>query len=348
MQKAKPIKNKTVTIHDLAKELNVSASTISRGLKGHYSISQKTIKKIKKLAKKRGYRPNQLAASLRKKQTTNIGILVPWVNRPFISSLISGAEKTAREKGHNIIISQSHDSYENEVNNVKALYDSQVCALVVSLAMETKSYDHFGLFFKNDIPVIFVDRVPTDMDVYKVVIDNYTAAFNATKHLIEQGCKRIAHLGGATHQNIYRERTRGYVEALKQHHLPVDEQLLLKGNILSLEEGTRLAEHLLSLPNPPDGIFSANDTAAVCTIQYAKSIGIKIPEQLAVIGFNDDPVCQIVEPKLSSVVHPALKMGEITMEKILELTIENDFENGNGQPTILSTELVLRDSSLRL
>lgn len=342
-----PIKNKTVTIHDLAKELGVSASTISRALKEHPSISQNTIKKVKKLAEERGYRPNQLAASLRKRKTTNVGILVPWINRPFISSLISGAEKAARQKGYNIIISQSQDSYANEIDNIKTLFDSQVCALVVSLAMETKTYDHFDPFLENDIPLIFVDRAPAELDVYKVIIDNFTAAFNATKHLIEQGCERIAHLGGATHQNIYRERARGYVEALKQHNLPIDEKLLLKGNILSSEEGTRLAEYLLSLPNPPDGIFSANDTAAVSTIQYAKSIGIKIPEQLAVIGFNDDPICQIVEPKLSSVVHPALQMGKITMEKILQLTSENGFQNGNGQPTILDTTLVLRDSSMR-
>lgn len=338
---------KLITIYDLAKELEVSASTISRALKEHRSISKKTIKKVKKLAAERGYRPNQLAASFRTKRTTNIGVLVPWINRPFISSLISGAEKAAREKGYNVIISQSHDSYQNEMDNVRALYESQVCGLVVSLAMETEKYDHFEPFFENKTPVIFVDRVPEEIDNYKVVINNFTAAFNATKHLIEQGCKRIAHLGGATHQNVYQERTRGYLEALKQHNLPIDEALLLKGHILSSEEGTRLAQYLLSLPNPPDGIFSANDRAAVSTIQYAKSIGVKIPEELAVIGFNDDPICKIVEPKLSSVVHPAMAMGKITVEKILKLIMENSVQNGDTKPTTLDTELVLRESSLR-
>lgn len=338
---------KPITIHDLAREMNISASTISRALKGHPSISKKTIKKVEQIAKERGYRPNQLAASLRRQQTTNIGVLVPWINRPFISDLISGAEKASREQGYNVIISQSHDSYENEIDNAKALLDSQVCGLIVSLAMETKEYDHFTPFLENGTPLVFVDRVPDTLDFYKVVIDNFSAGFNATKHLIEQGCQRIAHLGGATHQNVYRDRLKGYLEALKRHNLPVDESLILQGNVLSSEEGINLARHLLELENPPDGIFSANDTAAVSTIQYAKSIGVKIPDELAIIGFNDDPVCQIIEPQLSSVVHPALDMGENTVNLALDL-IKGNKEQANGSKiTTLETELVLRASSLR-
>ena len=338
---------KTITIHDLAKEMNVSASTISRALKGHKSISKKTIKKVEQLAEERGYRPNLLAASLRKQQTTNIGILVPWINRPFISDLISGAEKAAREHGYNVIISQSHDSFENEIDNAKALLDSQVCGLIVSLAMETKEYDHFTPFLKNGAPLVFVDRVPVALDCYKVVIDNFTAGFNATQHLIEQGCRRIAHLGGAIHQNVYGDRLRGYLEALKHYNLPADESLILKGNVLSSEEGIKLARRLLELPHPPNGIFSANDTAAVSTIQYAKSIGVKIPEELAIIGFNDDPICQIIDPPLSSIVHPALEMGKNTVLQALKLIKGNGGEANGSKVIILDTELVIRASSLR-
>jgi LacI family transcriptional regulator len=338
---------KPITIHDLAREMNISASTISRALKGHPSISKKTIKKVEQIAKERGYRPNRLAASLRRQQTTNIGVLVPWINRPFISDLISGAEKASREQGYNVIISQSNDSYENEIDNAKALLDSQVCGLIVSLAMETKEYDHFTPFLENGTPLVFVDRVPDTLECYKVVIDNFSAGFNATKHLIEQGCQRIAHFGGATHQNVYRDRLKGYLEALKQHNIPADESLIIQGKVLSSEEGANLARHLLELENPPDGIFSANDTAAVSAIQYAKSIGVKIPEELAIIGFNDDPVCQIIEPQLSSVVHPALDMGEKTVKLALDLIKGNKTQTNSSKITTLETELVLRASSLR-
>lgn len=338
---------KNVTIHDLARELNVSASTVSRALKEHKSISKKTIKKVQQLANLRGYRPNLLAASLRKQRTTNIGMLLPWINRPFISNLISGAENTAREKGYNVVISQSHDSFENETDNTKALHDSQVCGLIVSLAMETQDYNHFNSFLDNNTPLVFVDRVPTSLDCYKVVIDNFAAGFKATQHLIEQGCQRIALLCGATHQNIYRDRLEGYLAALKQHNLPIDESLILKGKVLSSEEGLNLTEHLLALPSPPDGIFSTNDRAAVSVIKYAKSIGLKVPDELAVIGFNDDPVCQIIEPQLSSIVHPGVEMGEQAVKLALNL-IESSGTQTNGSKTIvLDTELVVRASSLR-
>lgn len=339
---------RTITIHDLAEELGVSASTVSRALKGHPRISKKTVNKVKKLAQQRGYRPNLVAASLRKKQTTNIGILVSRVNRPFISSLISGAEAAARARGYNVVISQSHDSFENEQDNVKALLDSQVCGLIVSLAMETEEYDHFNPFIENGTPLVFVDRVPETVNSHKVVIDNYTAAFRATQHLIEQGCRRIGHLGGLPHLNVYRERLRGYIAALEANNLPVDESLICRGNVLSAEEGSKLAKQLLSLPKPPDGIFSTNDTAAVGVIQYAKSIGVKIPEELAIIGFNDDPVCPIIDPPLSSVSHPAMAMGRIAVEQALHTLLDLDQEGHNGSNIIqLDTELVIRESSLR-
>ena len=336
---------KNVTIHDLAKELNVSPSTVSRALKDHLSIGEKTIKAVKKLAKERGYRPNNLAVSLRKQHSTNIGVLVPWINRPFISTLISGMEETARAAGYNVLISQSHDSYENEVDNVKAFYDSRICGLVVSLAMETQDYSHFEQFLKIGTPVVFVDRIPLAPGRFNIIIDNYSAAFKATQHLIQQDCRRIAHLGGAMHQFIYKERKRGYLEALQQSGLPVDESLILTGHVLSDEEGSRLTAVLLNLPNPPDGIFVANDTAAVSAIQYAKSVGIKIPEELAIIGFNNDPVCQIIEPLLSSVSHPAKEMGELAVEQVLKIisapvTPEN-------QTVTLETEVIARASSLR-
>jgi len=340
------MKKKTgVTIYDLAAELNVSPSTVSRALQNHPSIGKATIKIVKKLAVERGYRLNTIAASLRKRETNNIGILVPWINRPFISSLISGAEAAARAAGYNVLISQSHDSIDNEIDNIKAFFESRICGLIVSLAMETKEFDHFDRFFENDTPIVFVDRIPEHLDAHKVIIDNHAAAFKATQHLIEQGCRRIAHFGGASHQTIYKERRRGYEDALKKYNLPVDESIIFHGDRLSADEGLKMTALLLKMPVPPDGIFSANDTAAVSAIQYAKSVGVNVPNDLAVIGFNNDPLCLIIDPPLSSVSHPAVEMGRIAVEQILKIKASK--EDLLTQTITLKTEVVARASTLR-
>lgn len=336
---------KEVTIYDLAQELNVSPSTVSRALKDHFSIGKEMINLVKQHAKQRGYRPNSIAASLRRNKTNTIGIITSWINRPFMSSLISGVEEEAARAGYNVIISQSHDSYEREVANAKALYDSRVGGVIVSLAMETRKYDHFNQFVENDIPIVFVDRVSEEFRADRVIIDNFAAGFMATRHLIEQGCKRIAHFAGAQQRNVYRERQRGYLEALRQHDLPIDETLIVRGDILNSEEGMKMANHVLDLPHPPDGIFSPNDTSAVSAILCAKKRGIKIPKELAIIGFNNDPVSVIVEPQLSTISHPAIDMGRIAARQVLKHKDNRDIVT--SETITLKTELIARESSLK-
>ncbi|WP_417888178.1 LacI family DNA-binding transcriptional regulator [Zunongwangia sp.] len=340
-------KNKIITIYDIANELNYSPSTISRALKNNKSIGKNTTKQIQETAKKLGYRPNSLAASLRNNKSNNIGILISKINRPFISSLISGVENSARAAGYNVLISQSNDNYKNEVANAKALYDSRICGIVASLSMETKNVDHFKQFIDQDIPVVFVDRVPPELNCYRVIIDNYSAAYKATEHLIQQGCKRIAHFAGAQHLNVYKLRKNGYIDALKAYGIIPDKELLIYMNTLSFEEGKEATAKLIDMKNPPDGIFSSNDTAAVSAIMEAKQKGIKIPEELAVIGFNDDPLALIVEPALSTVSHPAMKMGSLSTKRILEHA-DKKIEKGVSEISILDTEIIIRASSKRL
>lgn len=260
--------------------------------------------------------------------------------------MITGIEKTARKAGYNVIITQSDDKYENDVNNIKALYDARVAGLIVSLGIETKDTSHFDQFVKQNIPIVFVDRVPENFNSYRVIIDNYAAGYRATKHLIEQGCKRIAHLAGAQHVNVYNLRKKGYLDALLESGLQVDEELILDMKTLSFEEGRIATEKLLKFDNPPDGIFSAHDTAAVSAILYAKEKGIKIPQELAIIGFNDDPVSRIVEPTLSTVSHPAMKMGEISTSRILEHATRK-LDAAVSEITMLDTEVIVRNSSNR-
>ena len=340
------MKKKEVTIYDLAKELKFSPSTVSRALNNHKSIGKKTTKEIQKAAKEMGYRPNSIAASLRSNKSKTIGIIVARINSPYMSTLISGVEFSAKKAGYNVIISQSNESHENEVRNAKALYDSRIGGLIVSLAMETKNADHFKLFTDNNIPVVFVDRVPQDFNSYRVIIDNYAAGFRATQHLIDQGCKRIAHFAGSRYINVYNLRMKGYQDALEQNGFEVDDNMIKNLKTLSLEEGKAATEKLLNSSSPPDGIFSSNDTAAVGAILCAKKMGIKIPDDLAIIGFNDDPVASIVEPALSSVSHPARKMGEISTQRILEHSSES-FDSGVSEITMLDTEIIVRNSSLK-
>ncbi len=338
-------KKKSITIYDIAQELKVSPSTVSRALNGHYSIGKETIKAVKKLADKKGYRPNSIAASLRSNKTFTIGVIISWINRPFISSLISGIEQAANQEGYNVIISQSHDSFQNEVENAKALYDSRVSGLVVSLAMESTNYSHLDQFIKNNIPVVFVDRVTEELDSDIVVIDNFAAGYMATEHLIEQRCKRIAHIGGVQHRNIYHDRERGYRKALEDYNIKIDEEIILHNEVLNSEEGLKSASKLLSLKNPPDGIFTANDTSAVSVIQYAKNKGIKIPQDLAVIGFNNDPISEIIEPQLSSITHPAVEMGILAAKQVLKHKEHGD--KVQSEKIIMKTEVIARASSLR-
>ncbi|MCB0670041.1 MAG: LacI family DNA-binding transcriptional regulator [Saprospiraceae bacterium] len=334
-----------ITIHDLAKELDLSPSTISRALKDHPSIGAQTRANVQKLAKLRGYRPNIMAVNLRNQQSKTIGVLISWINRPFFSNLISGIEEAAREKGYNVIISQTTDDLKIEKDNAKTLYDIRICGLITSISIETLEYPHFGQFYRSNTPVIFVDRVPGDFQGQKVVIDNYQAGYDATTHLIEQGCTRLAHLGGSLKQGLYKERLRGFRQALEDHNLVLNPNYILNGKSLSREESLVLATKLFEDGQGPDGIFGANDMAGVCAILVAKKYGKTVPDDVAVIGFNDDPICEIVDPPLSSMYHPAREMGRICVKRILDSLNKN---NQSDDLSILTTELVPRKSTLRI
>lgn len=338
--------SKDITIYDIANKLNLSTSTVSRALKNHGSISKKTTKIVNDTAEKMGYRPNHLASSLRNNKTKTIGVLISRINRPFMASLISGIEETSQKAGYNVIITQSHDSYQDEVDMVQALYNSRVSGLICSLAMETTKTDHFQQFIDKNIPLVFVDRVPKDFNTYRVMIDNYSAGYKATKHLIEQGCTRIAHIAGLKFRNIYNERERGYRDALEQHNLTVDEDLIVHVNTMSYEEGEKATNRLFDLSKPPDGIFSSNDTTAISAIQVAKSRGLNVPQDIAIIGFNNDPISRIIDPNLSTISHPAFEMGKTSAKKILK-HLKNSEKGSITEITFLNTEVIIRESSNR-
>lgn len=339
--------NKDVTIYDIAEKLNLATSTISRALQDHPTISKKTIKKVKETAEKMGYVPNTLAAGLRGNKTKTIGVLIPTITQPFLSSLISGIEIAAQKSGYTVIIMQSHDSYKEEVNMAKALYSNRVSGVISSLAMETRDTSHFDQFVSNNIPLVFVDRVPKDFNTFRVIIDNFAAGYKATKHLIEQGCTRIAHLtAGSEFGNLYNERKRGYLEALKDHNIPIDEELIIYLKTVTYEEGVKASNKLFDLKSVPDGIFASGDIIAVSAVQTAKKRGLKVPQDIAVIGFNNDPISQIIDPNLSTITHPAEKMGKASADIILK-NLKSDKKDDAKEITFLNTEVIIRESSRR-
>ncbi len=335
---------KRVTIYDLANQLNISASTVSRALKGHQGIAKKTVLQVRALAKDLGYKPNTLASSLRTKKSRSIGVLVPQIDRTFISTLISGIEEIANQAGYNVIISQSLDKQENEIKNATSLLSSGVDGVISSLAMNTTSFEHFQLFLDHNIPLVMADRTAENMHVDKVEVDNFNAGLKVTEYLISTGCRRIAHLAGSKRRNVYRDRKEGYLAALKKHNLSMDPDLLIYSD-LSDESGIVCTQQLLDLPVPPDAIFIANDTAAVSALLHLKKQGFRIPDDIAIVGFNNDPIASIVEPRLTSVDHPAREIGRTAAMRLLERMIIEHQKELQPKTIVLRTKLVIGESS---
>ncbi len=338
---------KEITIYDIAKQLNISASTVSRGLKDHPSINKLTRKKIAEAAKELGYRSNNFASSLRSKKTHTLGVMVPRLNSYFMAAVMSGMEDAANREGYNLIISQSLEKTTKEVANAQTMFNKRVDGLLVSLAYDTENIDHFAPFFRKNIPVVFFDRVYPHADSTCIIIDNYTAAYNITKHLIGEGCRRIMHLGGNMLRNVYSERLRGYKHALRDHKIPFEDKLVYISN-LSEADGTEAAEYILKMKTKdrPDAVFSSNDTAAVHCMIRVKAEGIKIPANIAFAGFNNDPISKIVEPNLTTINYSGYAIGEMAVTNLINhLTGISNVKTTNT--VVLRSDLIIRESSIK-
>jgi LacI family transcriptional regulator len=328
---------KEITIYDIARKLNISIATVSRALKDDPVVSKKTRKKIFDLAEEMGYRSNHFARNLRNQRTDTIGVIVPRLNSYFMSTIIAGMENVANGNGYNLIISQSSESVKKEIANAKTLFNNRVDGLLVSLAYDTEDITHFNQFFKKSIPVIFFDRVEQHDSSTSILIDNRRAAYEATTHLIQQGCKRIVHITAMPKRNVYVDRLGGYKKALADHGIAFKEDYIII-NTLSLEAGIEAAEMMTQMNPMPDGIFVANDNCAVGCMIRLKQSGIRIPEDIAIVGFNNDPVSKVVEPNLSTINYPGYEMGDVATRHLIN--------HLNGTAQIQSTNLIILRSDL--
>ncbi len=333
-----------VTIYDISKALNISASTVSRGLNNSPQVRKELRRKIMLTAQEMGYQHNKFAANLRLKRTRTLGVVIPRIDSHFMSTVISGMEKVAKNAGYQLLISQSEESAALEEANIQALFNSRVDGLLVSLSFETKNQDAFKNVFRKDMPLVFFDRVFLCSNCVSVIIDNYSAGYDATKHLIDQGCKKIVHVGGSLNRNVYNDRYRGYRQALTDSSLDYDDRMLILTD-LSDNSGEIIIRQLLGNGTMPDGIFTANDTSAVSLICELKKKGYRVPDDVAVVGFNDDPVSRIVEPNLTTVHYPGRAMGEVAASTMIRILEGAQYEKVNS--IILSHELIVRESSIR-
>ncbi|MEP7376738.1 MAG: LacI family DNA-binding transcriptional regulator [Chitinophagaceae bacterium] len=336
---------KDITIYDIAQKLGLSSATVSRGLQDNPSINKNTRKKVQQTARELGYRHNNFASSLRKQKTNTIGVIVHELNSHFITSVLAGIEKITTAAGYDLIIAHSSESYEKEAANALNLFHKRVDGLIASLAFNTKGLDHYKTFEDKGIPIIFFDRVEEKSDSTKVIIDNYKCGYEATRHLIEQGCKKIVLVTASLKRNVYAQRHKGYVDALSDHNIPFKKDLVLIKD-LSEQCGVEAAMQIMKMKPMPDGAFITNDFSAAVCMQTLKEHGIKIPGQIAIVGFNNDTISKIVEPQLTTIHYPGIEMGEIAARHLIN-HLRGISNIKHTQTVVVRSELIIRKSSLK-
>lgn len=336
------MKAHNVTIKDIARELGVSPSTVSRALKDHPDISPETKRQVRELVEKLKYKPNAVALSLRSRKTNIIGVIVPEMVHHFFSSVISGIEETAMAGGYNVMIFQSNEDYEREVLNVQSLISSRVDGALVSIAKTSLKFGHFRELMDNDIPLVFFDRVCDDLETDKVVVDDFNGAFTAVEYLIKTGCKRIAHFAAPQHLLIGYQRQRGYITALEKNGIKVDYDLIVKCD--THDEALEITPKVMKSSNPPDAIFAVNDLTATGILKALKRMELKVPDDISVAGFTDGLVSTVTDPPLTTVSQHGFELGKKAAEILLD-RMQSGFEIKKPVLEVIPTELVVREST---
>ena len=329
------------TIKDIARKLRISVSTVSRALRNLPDVNPGTKKSVQDLAKQLNYEPNYIAQSLINRKTRIIGVIVPVIASPVFSRILTGMNDAAQQHSYQLMICQSNENAELEASLIRQLASFKIDGLLISVSGQTKCEESFEILVRKEVPIVFFDRVLPNIDASKVIVNEFQSAFTAVEHLIKGGHRRIAHLSGPPHLSISIDRLNGYLAALKNHNIPVNEKLIITCQNFE-DDALPGIRKLFSRKPYPDGIFTINDSSAVTVIKYLNKKGIPIPEDVAVIGFNNDPICEVIEPSLTTIMLPCHEIGRIAVDLLIKRIDDHSIPT---ETVILHSTLIKRNSS---
>lgn len=337
------MKGNPITIKDIARLVGVSASTVSRALKDHPDISQERKDAIKEVALKLNYRPNQVALSLRLKKSKIIGVILPKIYSFFFPAVVNGIEQVVNQHGYHLMILQSNEEYQKEVDNTQILLANNVEGVLATISRQTENFDHYKSLVDAGIPILFFDRVPEKYLGDMVLIDDLKGSFMATEHLILKGRKKIAICIGHPYLLISTSRLEGYKNALKKYNLSFDEKYVISAE--STQEAAKQAAKLFDLSDPPDGIFAISDLTMSGIMKEVYRRKLKVPEDISLIGFCEDVFCEMYHPQISSIKPMGHEIGRVAAEQILSKINRNNGDEIRPETLYISTQLIQRDST---
>lgn len=329
------------TIVDIAKELGISPSTVSRALRNHPDISKKTIEKVQKCAEEMNYQPNETALSLRMGRNNTLGIIVPEVVHYFFSSIVQGVTEVASKEGFNVMLFRSEESYEKELKITNSLINARVAGVLASLSKETNKYDHFQQIVDNDIQLVFYDRICIGIVTDRVVVDDYAGALTAVEHLINTGCKRIAFYSSPEHLEISKNRKNGYLDALRKHKMEIDESLIYVCD--TRDKAMALTPEVLNRSDPPDSFFAINDHTASGILYAVKKAGFRVPEDISICGFSGGDLALACDPMLTTVEQHGYEVGRTAAKLLIDKI--NGITHGQYTNRIIKTKLMVRGTT---
>ncbi len=333
-----------VTIKDIARELGISPSTVSRALKDHPDISQSTKDAVRQLAEKLNYTPDPIALSLKSRQSKIIGVIVPDIVHYFFSTVIHGIEDVAYNAGYNVMVCESNETYERELKNVDTLLSSRVDGFLISISKQTIESGHFKKIQEAGVPIVFFDRVCRDIDTDQVTVDDEIGAFKAVDHLLSNGCRRIALLGSEAHLLIGEERKQGYLRAHREWGLQPRPEMMVICDTMEMAE--EVVPGMLKLPEPPDAFFAVNDLTAAAAMRIARNAGLKVPADISVVGFTNGQISALTEPTLSSVDQFGYEMGQQAVQMLIQRL--ESMQDYPSQKQVIETKLIVKGSTSRL
>jgi len=332
-----------VTIIDIAKELNITAATVSRALNDHPAISDETKQRVAEVAQRLNYKTNKIASSLRSGKSHAIGVLIPSAEIKFFGSVVHGIEQMANLHGYNVLIYQTNESRDYEVKGIETFLSARVDGILVSIAKETTDYSHFIEMKTRGMPIVFFDRAIDDLGISSVTINDYKGAFMATDHLIKQGYKKIAHIAGPQHIKLFNDRLKGYMGALQANKIMVDADLIYMGDV-SIEAGKRAIKYFFEKDNKPDAAFTVEDFTALGALKELKDKNIKTPEEFGLIGFANELFGEHITPSLSTIDQQTVLMGKESFKLLLNM-ISKGSRDTLPQKIILDPIPIFRNSS---